>query len=139
MKEKIQEAMRAAMKAGQKQRVGVLRMLIAEINNACLAGREAAGAVAAYGRRLEKSIAEYDKLGQADRVEQLKAEHAVVSEYLPQRLSDEETETLVEKTIAQEGLESVKDVGRGMKAIMSTHGPRVDGQKVMELLKQKLG
>lgn len=126
------------MKAGRKQRVGVLRMLIAEINNACLAGREAAGAVAAYGRRLEKSIAEYDKLGKADQVEQLKAEHAVVSEFLSQKLSDEETEALVDKTIAEEHLESAKDIGRGMKAIMSTHGPQVDGQKVMELLKQKL-
>ena len=138
MKEKIQEAMKAAMKAGQKQRVSVLRMLIAEINNACLAGKEAAGAVVAYGRRLEKSIAEYDKLGKADQVEQLKAEHAVVSEYLPQKLSDEELQALVDKAVAEEGLESMKDVGRGMKAIMSTHGPQVDGQKVMALLKQKL-
>ena len=138
MKERIQEAMKAAMKAGQKQRVGVLRMLIAEINNAELAGNDPAAAVAAYGKRLGKSIAEYDKLGEADRVEQLKAEYAVVSEYLPQKLSDEQLQALVERTIAEEHLESAKDMGRGMKAIMSTHGPQVDGQKVMELLKQKL-
>ncbi|MBN2584049.1 MAG: GatB/YqeY domain-containing protein [Planctomycetes bacterium] len=138
MKQQIQDAMRAAMKAGDKVRVSALRMLMADIMNAELAGQQVMDAIVGYGKRLEKSIAEYARLGQHERVEQLKAEHAVVSEFMPRKLSDEELEALVDRTIAEENLQSAKDMGRGMKAIMSAHGSQVEGQKVQQLLKQKL-
>ena len=63
MKDEITEAMKAAMKAGDKVRLSVLRMILAEIRNAELAGQEATGAVVAFGRRIEKSIDEYRRLG----------------------------------------------------------------------------
>lgn len=138
-KQDIQQKMNEALKAGRKQRVAVLRMLLSEMNNAQLAGADPAEAVAAYGRRLEKSIAEYRDLGCEAEAERIEQELAVVAEFMPRRLSDEETEALVDRVIAEEGLASMKDIGRGMKAVMSAHGQQVDGRTVQELFKKKLG
>ena len=56
MKEQVADAMKAAMKAGDKVRTSVLRMILSDIRNAELAGQETMDAVVAFGRRIEKSI-----------------------------------------------------------------------------------
>ena len=139
MKEKIQESMKAAMKAGDKTRTGVLRMILADIQSAELAGREIMDGLVAFARRAEKSIEEYTRLGKHDEVAKLKQEHAIVSEFLPQKLSDEALEKVVAEVVAAEGLTGMKDFGRGMKAAMAACGPQADGKKVQAILKQKLG
>ena len=139
MKEQVADAMKAAMKAGDKVRTSVLRMLLADIKNAELAGQEAMDAVVAFGRRIEKSIEEYRRLGKDDEVAKLEAEHAVASEFLPAKLSEADLEAAVDKAIADENLASMKDFGRGMKAVMGALGPAADGKRVQAILKAKLG
>lgn len=138
MKELIQEAMKAALKAGDKVRLSVLRMILADIKNAELAGKEVMDAVVGFAKRLEKSIDEYRKLGKEEEVRKLEVELKVAAEFLPKKLSPEELEKAVDEAIAAEGLTTMKDFGRGMKAVMSKYGAQVDGKAVQEALKKKL-
>ena len=139
MKQKIHEAMKAAMKAGDKTRTSVLRMILADIQSAELAGREIMDGLVAFARRAEKSIDEYTRLGKPDEVVKLRQEHAIISEFLPQKLCDEDLEKTVTDVVAKEGLAGMKDFGRGMKAVMAACGPQADGKKVQAILKEKLG
>lgn len=95
---KLQEDMKLAMKSGQKDRLGVIRMLLSDVRNIDLAPQPitAEQAVAAYGKRLRKSLEEYEKLEKADEVAKLKYEIGVVDEYLPKKASAEETERVVD-------------------------------------------
>lgn len=138
MKEQISEAMKAAMKAGDKVRLSVLRMILADIRNAELAGQEAMDAVLGFAKRVEKSIEEYRKLGKDEEVARLEKEKAVASEFLPEAMSDEELEALVDRVVAEENLSSMKDFGRGMGRIMKEAGPTADGKRVQAMLKAKL-
>src|SRR5256714_6880912 len=82
---KLQEDMKIAMKSGQKERLSVIRMLISDVKNIDLAPKKISEeeAVAAYGKKLRKSVEEYEKLGKPAEVAQLKAELAVVEEDVP--------------------------------------------------------
>ena len=73
---RLQEDMKTAMKTGQKERLSVLRMLISDVKNIDLAPKKISEeeTVAAYGKKLRKSMEEYEKLNKADEVAQLKKE-----------------------------------------------------------------
>jgi uncharacterized protein YqeY len=136
---KLQEDMKAAMKAGQKERLGVIRMLISDVKNIDLAPKKITEeeAVAAYGKKLKKSIEEYEKLGKPAEVEQLKKELAVVEEYLPKKASAEETERLVEAFLAQSSF-TEKQMGQAMGAFMKAHGGQVDAGMANGAIKRGL-
>jgi len=138
MKEQIQQEVKSAMKSGDKTRVSVLRMLLSDIQYAELAGQEALDGILAYAKKLEKSIDEFQRVGRTEEAERIRAEHKIVSEFLPQKMTEAEMEALVDQTIASEKLTTMKDAGRGMKKIMSEHGATVDGRKIQELFKKKL-
>ena len=89
--ERLQEDMKSAMKSGQKDRLSVIRMLLNDVNNIDLASKPttAEEAVAAYGKKLRKSIEEYEKLGKTAEVEKLRFEISVVDGYLPKKASAE--------------------------------------------------
>jgi uncharacterized protein YqeY len=124
---KLQEDMKTAMKSGQKERLSVIRMLISDVKNIDLAPKKISEeeAVAAYGKKLRKSVEEYEKLGKAAEVAQLKAELAVVEEYLPKKASAEETDKLVEVFLAANAF-TEKQMGQAMGIFMKKHGQQVD-------------
>src|SRR3954465_1688689 len=95
---KLQEDMKTALKAGQKDRLQVIRMLISDVKNIDLAPKKLSEeeTIAAYAKKLRKGAEEYEKLGKPSEVAQFKAELAIVEEYLPTKASAEETEKLVE-------------------------------------------
>src|SRR5277367_1525803 len=99
LRERLQEDMKAALKSGQKDRLSVIRMLLSDVKVIDMAPKPttAEDAVGAYGKKLRKSMEEYQKLGKADEVEKLKYEIGVVEEYLPKKASPEETDRLVEE------------------------------------------
>src|SRR5438045_7196900 len=99
---RLQEDMKAAMKAGEKERLSVIRMLLSDVKNIDLDPKKptAEQAVEAYAKKLRKSQEEYQKLGKTEQVAQLKSELAVVEEYLPKKASREETEKLVDEFLA---------------------------------------
>ena len=136
---KLQEDMKAAMKAGQKDRLGVIRMLLSDVKNIDLAPKKttAEEAVAAYAKKLRKSIEEYEKYGKTAEVQQLRSELAIVDSYLPQKLSAEETVRLVDEFLGQNSF-TEKQAGQATGAFMKAHGAKVEPGPINGLIRQKL-
>jgi uncharacterized protein YqeY len=136
---KLQEDMKLAMKSGQKERLGVIRMLLSDVRNIDLAPQPttAEQAVAAYGKRLRKSLEEYEKIGKAAEVAKLKDEIAIVDEYLPKKASSQETEQWVDDFLKDHAY-TEKQFGQAMGAFMKLHGSQVEAGQVNALLKKKL-
>lgn len=136
---RLTEDMKAAMKSGQKDRLGVIRMLLSDVRNIDLMPNKptAEQVVEAYGKKLRKSMDEYERIGRADEVAKLKTELAVVEEYLPKKASAEDTERLVDAFLAENSF-TEKQAGQAMGTFMKAHGGEVDKAKANELLRQKL-
>lgn len=136
---RLQDDMKTAMKTGQKERLGVIRMLISDVKNIDLDPRKptAEEVVAAYAKKLRKSTEEYEKLGKTDEVSKLKSEIAVVEEYLPKKASPEDTERLVDAFLASKRF-TEKQVGQATGAFMKEHGSKVDAAVANQILRRKL-
>ncbi len=136
---RLTEDMKAAMKSGQKDRLAVIRMVLSDVKNIDLMPDKptAEQVVAAYAKKLRKSAEEYEKVGRPDEAAKLKAEIAIVEEYLPKKASAADTEKLVDDFLAQNAF-TEKDFGRAMGAFMKAHGGQVDPAQANQLLKQKL-
>lgn len=136
---KLQEDMKTALKSGQKERLGVIRMLLSDVKNIDLAPRPttAEEAVAAYGKRLRKSQEEFQKLNKPEEVKKLAFEISVVDEYLPKKASVEETEKLVADFLSKHAF-TEKQAGQAMGAFMKAHGSAVDAAVVNPLLRKAL-
>jgi uncharacterized protein len=136
---RLQEDMKAAMKAGEKDKLQVIRMLISDVKNIDLQPTKPTEeqAVAAYAKRLRKSLEEYEKLNKADEVAKLKSELEVVDAYLPKKAGPEETEKLVDQFLSQNAF-TEKQLGQAMGAFMKAHGANVEASVVNPLLKKKL-
>lgn len=136
---KLQDDMKAAMKSGQKDRLGVIRMLLSDVKNIDLASKPitAEQAVEAYAKKLRKSVEEYEKLNKPQEVAQLKSELTVVEEYLPKKASAADTAALVDAFLAKNSF-TEKQVGQAMGGFMKAHGAGVDPAHASALIRQKL-
>lgn len=136
---KLQEDMKQALKAGQKERLSVIRMLISEVKNIDLNPQKPSEeeAVAAYAKKLRKAVEEYDRLGRKEEADRLKAELAVAESYLPQKASPQETERLVDEFLQQHSF-TEKQVGQAMGAFMKAHGAQVDAALANAALRKRL-
>jgi hypothetical protein len=139
LRQRLQEEMKSAMKSGQKDRLGVIRMLLSDVKNADFAPKPttAEQAVAAYGKKLKKSLEEYEKLGKTAQVEKLKFEISVVDEYLPKKASPEDTERLVNEFLATNSF-TEKQFGQAMGAFMKANRDSVDPALASQLLRKAL-
>ncbi len=139
LRERLQEDMKTAMKSGQKDRLGVIRMLLSDVKNIDLAPKPltAEEAVAAYAKKLRKSVEEYEKLGKAEEVQKLRFEISVVDEYLPKKASSGDTERLVNEFLAKHSF-GEKQFGQAMGAFMKAHGSTVEPAVANQLLKKAL-
>jgi uncharacterized protein YqeY len=136
---RLHEDMKAAMKAGDRDRLGVIRMLLSDVRNIDLDPKKptAEQAVEAYAKRLRKSLEEFQKLGKTSEVAKLQAEIAVADEYLPKKADGAETERLVEAFLAANPF-TAKQMGQAMGAFMKQHGGAVDAGTVNQILRAKL-
>jgi len=136
---RLTEDMKVAMKAGDKARLSVIRMLLSDVKNIDLAPKPttAEEAVASYAKKLKKSQEEYQRLGKSAEVEQLKYELGVVESYLPKKASAEDTAKLVDEFLAKQSF-TEKQVGQAMGAFMKAHGGQVDPGVANQLIRQKL-
>lgn len=144
MEDRLKADMIAAMKAKDKERLAVLRMLIAKLKDAAINKRDVLSAeeelrlIATYAKQREEGLVEAEKAGRADLAEKERFELALVRTYLPQPLSDEELGALVDEVIAETGAASMKDMGGVMKQVLARAAGRADGGKVSALVKSKL-
>ncbi|KKO18948.1 MAG: aspartyl-tRNA amidotransferase [Candidatus Brocadia sp.] len=142
LKERVTEELKSAMKAQDKLRTSVLRMILADIKIADTSGKpndqiDYVDVARGYCKKLKKSREEYEKLHLPEKVKELDGEIAIVEEYLPKQLSDDEIRKIVNEVI-ETNKYTAKEMGLAMKLIMGKHGDKVDGKKVQGYLKERL-
>lgn len=137
--EAIQSDTKAAMKAGERELVGTLRVLASELQKAAKDGAadELSVLQRERKRRLEAAAA-YRDAGRDDLAEQERREAAVVERYLPEQVSDAELDQLVADAIAELGAGSPRDMGKVMGVVMGRVGGRADGKRVSAAVREKL-
>jgi uncharacterized protein YqeY len=132
--------MRDAMRAGEKERVGALRLVLAELQKATKEGSDDELVVLRRERkrRLEAAKA-YREGGREDLADGEEAEAKLICGYLPAELSEAELREIVERAVRESGAESVRDMGRAMGSAMAAVDGRADGGRVSGLVKAALG
>jgi uncharacterized protein YqeY len=128
-----------AMKAGDKERVGTLRLLLSELQKAAKEGPDDELAVV---RRERKRRAEAERAfrdgGREDLADAEAAEALIIGVYLPAELDDAQLQAMVTRAVAQSGAESVKDLGKVMAIVMAEVAGRADGRRVSEQVRAAL-
>ncbi|UJS18191.1 MAG: GatB/YqeY domain-containing protein [Candidatus Jettenia sp.] len=143
LKDRITEDLKTAMKAQDKLRTSVLRMMLADVKIADTSGKpkdqiDYTEVVRGYYKKLRKTREEYERLHLPEKVKELDREIAIVEEYLPEQLSDDEIKKIVSEVIESNKF-TAKEMGVAMKLIMSKYGSALDGKKVQMYLREKLG
>lgn len=138
--DEIKQDLTGAMRAGDKQRVSALRMVLSELQKAekDRSGDELAVLRRERKRRLEAARAFRDG-GREDLASGEEAEGELIGRYLPAELSDEELQAIVERAVAESGAQSAKDMGQAMKSAMAAIAGRADGKRVSGLVRAALG
>ncbi|HHT9159674.1 MAG TPA: GatB/YqeY domain-containing protein [Candidatus Brocadiaceae bacterium] len=142
VKERVTEDLKTAMKAQDKLRMSVLRMMLADIKIADTSGKpkdqiDYVDVVRGYCKKLYKTREEYERLNLPEKVKELNGEIAIVEEYLPKQLSEDEIRKIVKETVETNKF-TAKEMGLAMKQIMSKCGSVADGKKVQMILKEML-
>jgi uncharacterized protein YqeY len=137
--EQVQADTREAMKAGERDRVGALRLLVDALQKDLKDGGDDEVAVLRRERkrRLEAAAA-YRDGGNDDRAKGEDAEATLIETYLPAELSDDELGGIVDEAIEQSGASSPQDMGAVMAAAMPKVAGRADGKRVSTLVKERL-
>lgn len=144
LREKIEEGIKSALKAGRKTDVGALRLTLSEIKNAekdkraPLEEEEVVRIIRSAVKKRKESIEMFRKGGREDLVEKESAEAALLAEFLPAAFSPAELEALVDEGIAETEAASMRDLGRIMKWIMPRLEGKADGSEVSRLVREKL-
>jgi uncharacterized protein YqeY len=140
----INQKIAEALKAKDEIRLSTLRLLSSALNYEFIAKQhklsqeEELVVVGREAKRRKDAIEAYEKAGAADRAEREKKELAILEEYLPEQMSDEELVKVVEEAIAQTGAKAISDMGKVMGAVMAKVQGRADGGRVSLLVKTKL-
>lgn len=137
--EELQLDLKDAMRAGDKQRVGALRLVLSELQKDAKEGPgdELAVLRRERKRRLESARA-FREADRDDLAGTEEAEAELIAAYLPAELSDEELAAIVEQAVSESGAQSPKEMGQAMKAAMAAVSGRADGKRVSGLVKAAL-
>ena len=144
LRERLQEDMKTAMRAGQKERLGTIRLILAAVKQRevderiTLDDSQVIAALEKMGKQRRESIAQFESGGRSDLVAKETAELAIITAYLPTQLSDAELDALIQAAIEQTGAATVKDMGRVMSLIKSQAQGRADMAAVGARIKARL-
>lgn len=142
--DRLRADMIQAMKARQKERLAVIRMLISRLKDAEISKRDPLSAdeelrlIATYAKQREEGLAEAEKAGREDLAGKERFELELVRSYLPRPLGDDELGALIDAVIAESGASSMKDMGGVMKTVLARAAGRADGGKVSAMVKARL-
>jgi uncharacterized protein YqeY len=137
--DEIKAAVQDAMRAGERERVGALRLVLSELQKAAKEGNDDELAVLRRERkRRQEAASAYRDAGRGDLADTEEAEAALISTYLPAELADEQLEQIVRDALAQSGATSAKDMGVAMKHAMAAVDGRADGKRVSALVRGAL-
>jgi uncharacterized protein YqeY len=144
LKATIQEDMKAAMRSGDKTRLGVIRMLLAAIQvkeieaRAALADSDVLAVVEKLIKQRQDSAQQFAAAGRDDRAAAEQAEAGILQAYLPEQLSDAEVAQLVADAIKEAGATSMRDMGKVMASLRPATQGRADMGLVSGLVKTQL-
>ena len=142
---RVHEEMTASLKAGDKVKLGALRMLAAAITNRekelghALTDDEVREVAGKEMKKRTESIEAFDAAGRTELVDKERAERDVVAVYAPEQLSEAEVDAIVDDAISSTGATSPKEMGKVMGAVMAKAKGRVDGSVVQAKVRAKLG
>ena len=138
--ERIKADVTAAMKAGDRDRVQALRLVLSELQkDAKEGGGDEQAVLRRERKRRRESEQAYREAGREDLAAGEAYEATAIEAYLPAELSDEELDRLVSQAIAETGAASPRDMGPVIKQVMAAAGGRADGRKVSGKVKEALG
>lgn len=144
LKEKLLEDLKNCMKDKNVVRKNVIQMVRAAIlqvekdKQITLEDAQIIDIIAKESKKRKDSLADYEKSGREDLINEIKEEIEILAEYLPKQLSVEEVEKIVKEIIEKEGATSMKDMGKVMKSAKEKIGAASDGRTINEVVKKLL-
>jgi uncharacterized protein len=144
LKDRITEEMKNAMRAGEKERLATIRLILSAIKQREVDERiqlddtQVLAVVEKMVKQRKESITQFEAGGRADLVAKEQAEMAVLQTYLPAQMSDAEIDALIAEAVASTGAASIKDMGKVMAAVKAKAQGRADMGAVSARIKQKL-
>jgi uncharacterized protein len=148
IREELTSELKVAMKAGIKRRVETIRLINAALKDRDIEARgqgktlsddDILGLLQKLVKSRQESVEIYDKAGRVDLATQEREEIAVIQSFLPQPLSEAETEAAIAAAIAETGAGSIKDMGKVVGVLRAKYAGRLDMGKASAAVKAKLG
>ncbi|KKR87909.1 MAG: hypothetical protein UU34_C0002G0026 [Candidatus Curtissbacteria bacterium GW2011_GWA1_41_11] len=140
----LEEDLKNSLKAKNAVATSTLRLLISEIKNARIAkgedltDEEITSVVQKSAKQHKESIEAFEKANRDELVKQEKAELEVIKKYLPEQITGQEIEKIVDEVISQTGVSTIADMGKIMGGVMGKLKGQADGNLVSEIVKTKL-
>jgi uncharacterized protein len=140
----LQESVKTALKAGDKERVVALRMIVCELQKEAKQARQELDERAELSvlrrelKRRQESIEAFRGGGREDLASHEEFAARMIEDLLPKQMDETELSGLVERAIAETGASSARDMGKVMAAVMAQHGIRIDGKLASRLVKERL-
>jgi len=148
LRDRFTADMKEAMKAGDKGRLGAIRLIQAALKDKDIEARgngkeplsdeEILALLQKMVKQRQESIAMYEQGGRAELAQQEKNEVEVISSYLPKQMDEAETKAAIEAAIAETGAASMKDMGKVVAALRAKYAGRMDFAKASGLVKEML-
>ena len=144
LKAQVHEQMTAALRAGDKVRLGALRMLAASITNREkevlheLSDEEVREVAGKEVKRRTESIEAFSSAGRTELAEKERAEREILEPFAPEQLADAEVDAMIDGAISATGAASRQDMGKVMGAVMASAKGRVDGSVVQRKVRERL-
>lgn len=149
MREKFSEALKTAIKARDRRRMATLRLIIAAIKDRDIAARsedrmggvsddEILGILQKMSKQRDESVRLYEEAGRLDLAEQEREEKEIVESYLPAQMSLDEIQKCCEEVVAEQGAETLKDMGKCMGALKERYAGRMNFSKASAFVRERL-
>jgi uncharacterized protein len=148
LRDDINNALKQAMKAGDKRRVSTLRLVNSAVKNADIEARghgkgplsddELLGLLQKMIKQRHESVELYEKGGRPELAAQEREEIDIIASYLPKQMSDAEMRAAIEAAVEETGAAGMKDMGKVMAALKARHSGKMDFAKASGLVKTRL-
>ena len=145
LKQQFTDAMKAAMRAKERTRLGVIRLVNSAIKQREvderieLSDEQVLEVLIKMVKQRNESIKQYETADRQDLADVEKAEVVIIQEFLPEALSSDEVEHIVDQVVSESGATSIKDMGKVMAALKPRLQGRADMGQVSALIKKRLG
>ena len=148
LRDDINDALKQAMKGGDKRRVSTLRLINSAVKNADIEARghgkgplpddELLALLQKMIKQRQESVDLYEKGGRAELAAQEREEIAIIASYLPQQMSEAEMREAIDAAVSETGAAGMKDMGKVMAALKARHAGKMDFAKASGLVKARL-